>query len=842
MQGGETIRNGSKIAGAVTAKAVTRISSLALSLMMTTALVAVGTVHTVPVLAQTASADGLASRTSYNIPAQPLSRALVQFSNLTGTQLFFDANLVRGKNSPGISGSVTRGEALGQLLSGSGLVYRVSGNTVTITDPAAANSAGNVAADGSLVLDTITVDGIADTPFGEVNRFLAADSRSAAKIDLPIIETPASVSVVTRDQITTRDAQTTAEVLRYSPGVRVAGSIVDRRDDTNRQNIRGFDAISLIDGTRVLGTGYTTSVSLDPYLIERVEVLGGPASVVYGDAAPGGAISYFSKRPTETPLREVVLGTGNYGRAYGAFDLGGPIDKDGQFLYRLTGVGLTTGTQVDYTKDKRLAFSGAVTWRPSDDTKLTIMAQYQYDPAKSAQTNLPWDGTLLPNPNGQIPTSFFGGEPGINYFHREQFLAGYDFEHRFNEVFTARQNLKYTNVQGEYLDIYTWGGGGTGANHRTLQRDLWGARERVSAIAVDNQLEAKIDTGPLSHTFLFGLDYLKRDFFQKSRWTIASDIDFVNPVYGQFAVPNGFNYGDGSDYGLSQLGIYTQDVIKYENWRLILGARQDWAENTSQGRAAGATKYTEKSDAFTWRAGLAYVFDSGFTPYASYSTSFQPQSGETYAGTRFVPTTGEQYEIGLKYQPPGLKSFFQLALFDIRQQNVLTSDDAHPNYSVQRGEIHSRGVTPSVTLSLTDSLDLVGSYTYLKLEQSKASANDSAIIGNVPWYAPEHTASIWANYTFQEGQLIQGLKIGAGLRYVGEGYVDNSQTYKIPDYLLVDASLSYDFGVAKPELKGLSAQLNAQNLFDKTYVDRCNSYNCWYGDRRTITASLKYRW
>lgn len=784
-----------------------------------------------PAQAQAATAQAA----PFDIRAQDLGGALASFADRAGLRLLFASDLVAGRASPGISGSFTPEDALDRLLAGTGLTYRFTdASTVTILDPNA------ITDDGALVLDTIDVEGRISGAFGEENRFVAADARTATKLNLPIIETPASVSVVTRAQIEARDAQTTAEALRYTPGVRVMASILDRRNDTQRQDIRGFSALTLIDGTRNGSAGYTTSVSLDPYLLDRIEVLSGPASVIYGEAAPGGAISFMSKRPTETPLREVIVGTGNYGRLYGAFDLSGPVNADGKFLYRLTGVGLNTETQVDHVEDERIAIAPAITWKPSDDTNLTLLASYQYDPAKSAQSHLPWAGSLKPNPNGKIPTSFFAGEPDQNYFKRHQFLLGYEFDHRFNDIFAFRQNTKYIYTKGEYIDYYVFGHFAWQPDMKTLERDRWGAKERVKALSVDNQIETKFDTGTINHTLLTGLEYFDQKFFQTSIWDFGGYIDYTNPEYGNYTpVPA---WGDGTDYGLRQIGLYAQDAIRFDNWRFVMGIRQDWAETWSKNRTPGAAKNEEDSDALTYRLGVAYAFDNGITPYANYSTSFQPQSGSTYDGERFDPTEGKQFEIGIKYQPPGMESFFQLSAWEITQKNVLTGDDLHPGYSVQLGEIRSRGITPSVTLSLSDSLDVMASYTYLNLEQTKASNSSGTTIGNVPWFAPEHVGSGWANYTFQEGTWLAGLKIGAGIRYVGSGWIDNGQTEKVPSHTLTDATISYDFGAANRNLKGLHAQINVQNLFDKTYVDRCTWTNCWYGDRRTITAQLKYTW
>ncbi len=807
-------------------------------LVASTALIPLG-----QVVGAHAQSTTQASTVAFNIPAQSLTSALTAFARQTGVKIAYPASLTAGKSAPALRGSYTNEQALIQLLAGTGLAHRfTSASAVTIVDPSAAVGNGTVAADSSLVLDTINVEGRISGAFGEENRFVAEDATAATKLDTPILETPASVNVVTRDQIETRGAQTMADTLKYAPGVTSDQGNIDRRFDLTKYSIRGYNPAILFDGTRLTPNSgwYAGTPSLDPYLLERVEVLGGPASTLYGQASPGGAVSFLSKRPTATPLREVFVGTGNYGRIQGGFDLGGPIDADGIFLYRLTGLGLNTGTQVDYTKDQRLAIAPAITWQPTDQTKLTILASYQYDPAKPGFATIPWVGSYLQGSLGKkIPRDFFWGEPDYNEFKRKQASLGAEFEHQFNDVFTFRQNAKFLYVDGVYRDIYP--AGGLQADGRTLNRRFFGEDRTNQSIHSDTQIEARFDLLDAEHTTLFGFDYYRISSHNTAYiWQNTTPIDIIDPIYGNFTPPPD---GDADwTNGLTQKGLYAQDFISWGNWRFLAGIRQDWADNWTK-----TTGEHEKSDAFTWRLGGSYVFDNGFAPYVNYATSFEPQAG-TSAPERgnepFKPTTGQQFEVGIKYQPLGLESFFTLAAFDIRQQNVLTADPIWPNASIQKGEVRSRGVTASATLSLSDNIDFLASYTYLNLDTTKATVTETSnIIGKVPWYAPEHVANVWMNYTFDSGAL-EGLMVGGGLRYVSSGYIDSSETLKLPERLLVDAAISYDFGAKNPALKGLEAQANVSNLFDEEYLATCLFVGggCRYGDGRTITAQLKYRW
>ena len=784
-----------------------------------------------PAAAQTVAA--IERSVSFSIPAQPLGSAIVAFSRAADIDIVADGSIPSSLRAGAVSGTATVQQGLNQLLAGTGYGYRITGaRSVTLINP----NAERVVYDGSITLETIDVTAMFG-PFGEEQGVVAQDAVTAAKVALPIVETPYSVSVINREQIEQRNPQTTKEILAYSPGVLV-GSNADRRIDISEQSIRGFGAAILLDGSRIhQAFNYASSISLDPYLLERAEVLGGPAGVLYGQAAPGGAIGFLSKRPTEEQFGEVVLTTGNYGRLQAAFDVGGPVGESGTLLYRLTAMGLHTGTQVDHVYDERIAIAPAITWKPTDSTKLTVMASYQNDPAKSAQSSLPFVGTFVPTSAGvTIPRNFFWGEPDYNYFHREQFTTGWDFEHKFNETFTIRQNGKYIFVDGSYRDIYP---NQFQADGITLNRTVYGTDEQFWSFGVDTQVEAKFDTGPINQTLLVGIDNTRNEKNLFGSIWGADPINVLNPVYGNYsvAIPYAPYY---VDRGLNQDAIYAQDLIQYGNLNVLVGVRQDWATSWTQHRVTGV-RTEQESEALTWRLGASYAFDNGIVPYVSYSTSFEPTAGN-YApergGAPFEPTTGQQFEVGVKYQPEWLNGHIQVSAFDIAQQNVLTSDPIYAWQSIQTGEVRSRGIEASATLNVTDSLDIVASYTYLDLELSKS--NDvGAIIGNVPWYRPQHVASLWANYAFNDGPLA-GLKLGGGVRFVGEGYTDNSEQTTLPGYTLVDAAVSYDFGAANPQLEGLSANINVTNLFDTTYFSSCGG-SCWYGDGRTITASMKYK-
>lgn len=780
-----------------------------------------------------------------SVPAGPLESGILSLGRQINLRLLYPSSLTAGKRTNGVSGRLGPREAVTQLLAGTGLRYSFTGaNTVQISN-ASAGSAVLSAPEGAIPLDTIDVQG--DGAFGPTNGFISQDSVAGSKTNTPIMETPYSVSVVNRKQLETQNPQSLPDALRYVPGVATGFFGSDTRILNSQIYIRGFgnDASQFYwNGLTLPGDSYINSPTLDPHNLERIEVLKGPASVLYGQASPGGIINARSKRPSETPIREITVGTGNYGRMYGAFDLGGPIDKDGQWLYRISGVGYRTGTQIDDTTNERVSIAPSLTWRPSADTKLTILTTYQRDPDAVGFQSLPLVGTLLPSKAGPIPTRLNFGEPSYDRLDRTSASVGYEFKHRFNEVWTIRQNARYIHAHGSYREIQPTGD--TDATNTVMSRWNWGTNGRLDAAAVDNQIQAQFSTGPVKHTVLMGLDYKNQWTYLEHYWSRngVPSLDILNPVYG-LPIPAAPMIANTKGR-LEQTGVYAQDQIAIGNWRFLIGGRQDWAETSSTNlRTIVNPTTTQRSQAFTWRTGAVYLFDNGLAPYASYATSFQPQSGTDFGGAMFKPTTAQQYEVGIKYQPVGLRSFVQASLFDLTQQNVLTSDPepTHAGFSVQTGEVRVRGVELSASLALMDNFNLIASYTYNALQTTKANVDTTGFdpTGRVPWYYPKQIASLWADYKFESG-TVAGLRIGGGVRYVGSSYNGPHQLYTVPDYTVFDAVINYDLGAASASLRGWELGINANNLFDKIYLARCSEINCSYGIRRTILANLKYRW
>ncbi|HEX2842720.1 TonB-dependent siderophore receptor [Hyphomicrobium sp.] len=679
----------------------------------------------------------------------------------------------------------------------------------------------------------------AETGKGPVNGYSAKVSATGTKTDTPLLEIPQSISVITQDQISDQQARTVNEALRYTPGVSLDGFGSNVFFDSIK--IRGFTAPQYLDGLRLPTDSAAFAVPrIETYGLERLEVLKGPSSGLYGQSDPGGLINMVSKRPLDTPHFEVVGTTGSFDRLEGAFDVGGPVSTNPNLLYRVVGLARESDTEVDYQENNKLFIAPSVTWRMDTATSLTVLSQYQKIDNAGYQQYVPGQVTLLSSPYGRIPRSRYLGEPGFDKYDLEQWSIGYEFEHRFQPGLEFRQNLRYFDItqdmqsmRGDFLV-------GTLFYRTPIYVDA-----DASNFAVDNQLQADFTTGPLKHTLLAGLDYQRTRSSNTS--LLANDmgdyrpIDVFNPVYGALPIPSRGDLAAFLDVesDLEQTGLYLQDQIKLDRWTLSLSGRQDWTtvETTSSGLFPPKGDYERKDSAQTGRVGLSYLFDFGLAPYISYSTSFVPNSGADSSKNTFEPTTGEGKEVGLKFMPNGTNLMFTAALFDILQQDILTPVGL---YYVQTDEARVRGFEFEVRGNVTRELEIVGGYSKLDPEITKSSAG---FTGN---YVPNvnlDQASLWAKYTWFDGPLA-GFGIGGGVRYVGENYGDQANNIYIPSYTVLDATASYDFAYLDPKLDGWHAQINATNLEDEYYVASCQSglAYCGLGAGRTVLGTLKYSW
>ncbi|HZX77562.1 TonB-dependent siderophore receptor [Lysobacter sp.] len=662
----------------------------------------------------------------------------------------------------------------------------------------------------------------------EVRAPIARSSGTVTKTDTRISEIPQSVSVITDQQMRDRAIHGVEEAVWFTAGAQGGGYGGDPRSDWLL--LRGFtparymDGLALAEGT---GTGITR---VEPYGLERVEVLKGPSSVTYGAMPPGGMINYVSKRPTEETLREIEVQAGSYDLFQVAGDFGGRLTADGVWTYRLTALARNSDDQVDYVHDDRYLIAPALTWKPDEANSLTLLARWQRNDTVAGAGFLPQSGTLTPNPFGKIPAGRYTGEPGFNDYDKTMSSVGWEYFHDFGGGTTFRQNLRYGVTE---IDPSTSVGAfGLLADQRTLLRYLWKTEEESKNFGVDNQLQFQFATGAIQHTLLTGLDYRRARNEYASAFTFdgAPTLDIFNPVYGASIVEP--EYTSRTRQTQSQFGLYAQDQMRIDRWVVTLGARQDWVGTDTHEVLAGRPTH-QSDDKFSGRVGVNYLFDNGLAPYVGWSQSFQPTVGTDFFNRAFVPTTGEQTEVGLKYQPASNRILATLAVYELVQENTLVVDPNHTLYSIQQGETKVRGVELEGRWNIGHGLSVYGAYTYADTEVTQST--DPLSLGKEIPLQPEHVASLGADYTITEGAL-SGLGFGAGVRYTGEHYGDAYNQFQTPSYTLFDASVHYDIGAWR-------LQLNAQNVGDKEYIATCNSATwCYYGYPRTVTATARYQW
>jgi iron complex outermembrane receptor protein len=686
-------------------------------------------------------------------------------------------------------------------------------------------------------LQTIVVNGQGGST-DTSDSLVAKSNRSATKTNAPVLETPQSVTTISRKQIDEQNPQTVAESLRYTAGV------LSDRDSSSRYDsvfLRGFGAfgtdtnyVSYLDGLKLVRGQAFATPQTDPFFLDHIDVLKGPSALLYGQISPGGLVNQVSREPSSVAANEARLEVGTDGRVQSGLYSTGPLTEDETVEYGIGLVGRSAGSRYDNVEEQRIGVAPSLMWEPDADTSLIISGSYQRDP-EGGYFNSIYPRFLAPaNIAGYLDPDLNIGDPTYDHFERTQYNIGYQFEHRFDEGLTVRSALRYSAID---IDMQSLQMAGAPSSAGVIPRIAVHSIEDARGFSFDNHAEYKLDTGPLQHTLLAGVDLQSSSSSWEYLFGGASPLDVTNPTYGA-SVGSLASYTD-SDQDLKQTGIYLQDQIEFGKLRAVLGIRHDWADQETDNHVFG-TATDQSSDATTYRAGLLYLFDNDVAPYASYATSFEPVLGTDYSGNAFVPTEAEQYEIGVKYQPEGLDALFTVAAFDIRQQNVKTADNAHPNYYVQQGEIHSRGLEFEARGQVTSNIELIAALSLLDTEVSESTT--TSIIGNRPQAVPRYFGSLWANYTFDAGAL-EGLTLGGGLRFVGSSYADDANTVEADGYTLVDAALKYDFGAKHPDLKGLQATLNVTNLLDEEYYSSC-SYGmfCQYGNGRTVVAGLKYKW
>ncbi|MFT4113963.1 TonB-dependent siderophore receptor [Silvibacterium sp.] len=669
------------------------------------------------------------------------------------------------------------------------------------------------------------------------NGYVATDSGSAMKVDTPLLETPQSVDVITRELMDDQQPQYLNDALRYASAVNAENEGTSSQFWTsNSIQLRGFTPGVFLDGLEEDPYGNTL---LDAYFYQRIEVMAGPSSVLYGQASPGGILNVETKRPLATSLHELQVGFGSYGHNELNFDFSGPLATR-KLLYRLTGVGFKEGSQTWFINPQRVAVAPAITWLPDNRTSLTVLSNYTYNPEVGAMADVPASGTVLYNPYGKVSPDFYVGDPNYNQTKQSFLELGDIFTRNFDHGWQLGQNYRFTSNKDHAQMIWPEE---LESDMQTLDRYTFDRHTTFTTSNSDQRVSEVWNTGKVTQTFLGGVNYTHFD----EHWHWGSgDVASINIFHPKYYVTvvdpiiDGFEYVDSN-----QTGVYFQDQVSVGHLRASAGVREDWFKEYEN----YGSIFNEDQSKLTWRTGASYLLGKGFAPYFSYTTSFEPDLSLGENNEPLPPTTGRQYEVGVKYQPASQNMFLTASVYDLAEQNVGTTDPNNPNFTIAVGEIRTRGVELSAHASLSHSLSYTASFTHLKSLYSKSDTDDTGVDGvtrttqdEVQYGVPLNMASLWFDYTVP-ASIFHGFGGGAGGRFVGASWGDDVNSFKVPGVTLFDAAAHYDFSSDNRWLRGTRIQFNATNLGDRNYVASCySSTGCYPGLMRTLYGTMRYRW
>lgn len=668
-----------------------------------------------------------------------------------------------------------------------------------------------------VVLPEVTVE----APQSDDTGFVAKKATSITKSDASLLETPQSISVLTRELLDSQQAVTLTDALRNVTGV-VSGNFGRRGwDDFIIRGQRATESVFL-DGLSISQNAW---VAQELFGMERVEVLKGPASITFGKVQPGGMVNMVSKKPRSEAFNEVGVTVGSDSFKQATFDLGRPLSENGKSAFRINGLVLDRDDPTDFVYQKHQWIAPSLTLDVGPDTDFTILTSYNYN-EYIRQQGLSPVGTILPNINGEIPFNRFIGERAFGPYTSEQYRVGYALEHRFAPDLKLRQNFRWQEQSMQGRAVFN----GTLQANQIMQNRTATLQDSDSrVIGLDTNIEKKLELLRMQHSVMAGLDLAQdRDRFKSSTCTLSA-LNLYQPVYGA-TITCPANWVADNTTTISSTAIYLRDSIELnDRLSLLVGVRREDGKTETLNNKTGITQ-TQNNLATTSNAGLMFKISSNVTSYISHADSFLPVSGTTFDGSQFKPETGKQSELGFKFATDDGRISSGIAVYDLTRQNVSTSDIAHNGFSVQTGEQHSQGVEADFAMDLRNGWNLLAGYTFTDSEVTKdnVAANVGKQLNNVP----RHAATLWGTYTFRQPEL-NGFSVGAGVRYSGamRGY---SYSYTIPGYTLADAALNYVGN-------GYKLALNVKNLFDKKYYAGALSNNVVaLGDPRQILLNATF--
>ncbi|MGZ0721859.1 TonB-dependent siderophore receptor [Kluyvera cryocrescens] len=657
-------------------------------------------------------------------------------------------------------------------------------------------------------------------------------TNSATKSAVPESKTPQVINTISQHEISERHATSINEILRYAPGV----STESRGSTTymSEYKIRGFTVDNEYYNGLQLPYNVTgnTKARIDPLLVDSVDILKGPSSVLYGNGSSGGLVNIQGKKPQTTPRTEIGFNTGTRNLKEGYIDSTGRI-ADSDWSYRLLGKATEGDDQPHTSRYEDYLLAPSVTWQPSDKTRLTLDALAQNTPSLTPSNPLP----LSYLRSQYADKRAFAGDDWSG-FKQRQWMIGYSFEHQFDSGWGIAQKARYFDIDTHQQSVYSTGNSPTAVYD--ISRSAYTTDENLHSFNIDNQLTRTLSLGDWQHHLLAGFDYQKLNSHYHYRYsnylTPPPNLDMRNPDFGLVSEDAlGLYTAQKNRLSYNQKGYYLQDQMAYGGLNILASLRYDEYQSATTDYLNSDQKEWISQDRVTKRLGVLYAFDNGISPFISYSEGFKPISpARGLTADQVKPTTSKQVEGGVKYLLADYATTFTASVFNIRQKNVLSADPSW-NYH-QTGEIESKGAELSVISRPTDNINLIANYAYTHA----INTEDESYQGKRPTQVPENAFNLWGDYTFDQS-MVRGLTVGAGVRYTGPMEIAPANNEgKLGGTTQYDMSVSYDMSALDSSLSGLMLKASAQNLTNKETFTCYDSTNCWIGRDRTVQVGASY--
>jgi len=803
-----------------------------------------------------AQADFLA----FDIPPQPLRSALTAFAEQSGWQLFYSAQVAEGLQSPGFAGYASPSATLKQLLEGTGLDFKITEpRTVTLVEapvapmlpvrpeqqsqvePPNSSAATSEAIKAKPVkVPEIVVKDVKQRE-DDTKSYVAEDASTATRDNMAIRDIPQSIQVITRKVI---DEQRT---FRLANSLENIAGVVTNRNTQGLNDaflIRGFSVNAIYRNGLIDPTNITNAA--DSYNIQRLEVLKGPAAVLYGQGDPGGIVNLVTKKPLPDPYYSASATVGSYNFYRTELDATGPLNASKTLLYRINFAGQKAESFVDFVKRDLIAVSPAITWLMGDRTTVTFEADYSLR-RNPDYGGVPALGTVLPNVNGVIPRNRNSTLGDQERYQRQQTRVGYDLTHQFNNNWAIRNAYRYTMFQeDQLLSAFP---SNLQADQRTLNRfairaGFAGPVWRRHFHNMFTNLTGHFDLFGMDHRLLTGFE-LRHDKTDPSQGTfgVAPDLDLFAPNYSQALGSLGTQYFNKGD--AKMVGVYLQDMITLlPKLKFLGGVRFDYVHQ-SVNYSPQFSGPDQKSDntGVSPRVGLVYQPIEPVSLYASWTRGFLPNTPDTINpnGQLFKPERSTQYEVGIKAFFLDNRVSTTLAWYHLTRENLLTPDPIVPFFLVQTGEQRSQGIELDVTANVTAGWNVIASYAYTDAKVTQD--NDPTLVNKRLGFVPYNKGTVWSTYYFQEG-LLQGFGIGGGVfGYTNRNVSIFGPQLTVPGYVRVDAALYYNHNLEAGNwlrAKQVNVAVNFRNLFDQGYIESAfnSTTRLFYGEPRTVLATV----